>query len=99
MNINYYEKMKKKLFCSIQEKIFHSSQMHTNSRACGPTHGTGQTRKVNPKLNYGTGQPDLHFAGQNAGWAKTGQPGPLCHVIPSSRQTPVNIYNFCRKDK
>jgi len=63
MNINYYEK---KSFYFAQQKINillitnagQSADLRTN-----PRDGTRRARKLNSILNYGTDQPDIHFAG------------------------------------
>jgi len=70
MNINYYEKIKKFLFYLTKKNI----SLITNA-----SQPAGRAKKVNPILNCGVGQSSPHFAGQNAGRAKTGRTGPLCH--------------------
>jgi len=68
MNINYYyEKLKKIKFAQQKKKYF---THHKCGPARRPIHKMEQVRKVNPKLNYGTDQPDLHFADQNVNGPK-----------------------------
>jgi len=62
MNIKYYEKIKKFLFCSKQQKYF---AHQTCGSVCGSTRGAD--KKINLILNCGTSQPNLHFADQNVG--------------------------------
>jgi len=74
MNINYYEKIKKKFILLNTKKKF-------THRKCGSARKpAGRARKMNLILNYSASQPSRHFAGQNAGgpkWAEL-----ACFAIP-----------------
>jgi len=79
MNINYYKKIKKKYFTQQKKNISLITDVDQSAK---------QARKVNPKLNCGTNQPNPYFTDKNAKQTKPDRTGP-----PNPTHT-SNIFSF-----